>query len=61
MNIRALKNLRKHRKRSALNNSISEIEVPVTQHDATFDVLLARVRPQLDEHIQQALRQHGYD
>jgi len=35
--------------------------VPVTQHDATFDGLLARVRPQLDEHIQQALRQHGYD
>ena len=60
MNSRALKKLRKRPTRSALNNSVNEIEVSVTQDDATFEGLLARVRPQLRQHIDQALHQHRY-
>jgi len=60
MNRRALKNY-ENVERVQLSTTVSEIEVSVTQNDVSFEGLFGRVRPQLREHIDQALCQHRYD
>jgi len=57
-----LQNCEKRRtiRRTALNNTISETFLPVTEYDTSFETLINTRRRAIDDIVRDALRQHGY-
>jgi len=46
--------------RTALNNTISETSLPVTEYDTSFETLINTRRHTIDDIVRVALHQHGY-
>jgi len=51
---------RRTRRRTALNNVVSETSLPVTRYDTSFETLINTRQRTIDDIVQEALRQHGY-
>jgi len=51
---------RRTKRRTALNNVVSETSLPVTQFDTSFETMINTRQRAIDDIVQEALRQHGY-
>jgi len=51
---------RRMRRRTALNNTISETSLPVTEYDISFQTLINTRQHAINDIVLQALHQHGY-
>jgi len=45
---------------TALNNTISETSLPVTEYDTSFETLINTCRHAIDDIVRDSLHQHGY-
>ena len=51
---------RRTRRRTALNNVISETSLPVTRYDTSFETLINTRQRAIEDIVRDALQQHGY-
>ena len=51
---------RRTKRRTALNNVVSETSLPVTRYDTFFETLINTRQRAIDDIVRDALQQHGY-